>query len=419
LRFVHAADIHLDSPLRGLARYPGAPVEALRGATRAALGNLVDLCLAEEAELLVIAGDLYDGDWRDYNTGLYFAAQMARLAREGVRVVMVRGNHDAASRITRSLRLPEGVSELASRRAQSLVLEDLGVAVHGRSYPGREVREDLTAAYPDAVPGLFNIGLLHTAVNGRPGHEPYAPCTLEGLAGKGYQYWALGHVHRREVLSTDPWVVFPGNLQGRHARETGPKGATLVTVEDGQVVDVAHRALDVVRWESLTLDATAAASGHDVVDAARSALSRAAEQAEDRILAVRLTVTGASPAHAQLVADPDAWENDLRAAASEAGAQVWLEKVALDTRLPLDLEALRGQDDPVGDLARYLRDLQQDPAALADLGQSLEDLRRKLPAEYRQLDDALDLEDPATLAGLLDEVGQLLLPRLLSGGAKG
>lgn len=413
MKLVHAADIHLDSPLRGLTRYAGAPVESVRGATRAALRNLVDLCLAEGVDLLVIAGDLYDGDWRDYNTGLCFTAQMARLTREGVRVVIVRGNHDAASQITRSLRLPEGVTELGSRKAESLLLEDLGVAVHGRSYPHREVREDLSVGYPDPVPGLFNLGLLHTALNGRPGHEPYAPCRLERLVAQGYDYWALGHVHQREVLSEAPWVVFPGNLQGRHARETGPKGATLVTVEDGQVVAAQHRELDVVRWASLSVDASDLASASDAVDAARRLLAEAVEEAGDRTLAARLTITGASSAHTQLAAEPDRWENELRAAAGEAGPEVWLEKVSLSTRMPLDVDALRQREDPVGDLARYLRDLRDDRDALTALRGPLDELIHKLPAEYFRLDSALDLDDPATLVGLLDDIEQLLLPGLL------
>ena len=104
------------------------------------------------------------------------------------------------------------------------MLEDLGLAVHGQGFAKREVTEDLSSAYPQADPHLFNIGLLHTCLDGKPGHEPYAPCTVDGLRSKGYQYWALGHVHNREVVSQDPWIVFPGNIQGRHARETGSQG---------------------------------------------------------------------------------------------------------------------------------------------------------------------------------------------------
>ena len=213
MKFVHAADIHLDSPLKGLSRYEGAPVAEVRGATRRALENLVDLCLAEGAAFLLLAGDLYDGSWKDYSTGLFFASQMSRLRAGGVRVFMIRGNHDAASKITQSLRWPDNVPELSVRRAETVVVEDLGVAIHGQGFATKAVTDDLAAQYPSRVDGAFNIGLLHTSVTGREGHESYAPCKLETLFGKGYDYWALGHVHQREVLCENPWVVFPGNLQ--------------------------------------------------------------------------------------------------------------------------------------------------------------------------------------------------------------
>ena len=240
MKFVHAADIHLDSPLRGLERYEGAPIEAVRSATRDALANLVQTAIDESVDLVLIAGDLYDGDWKDYNTGLFLVAQLRRLHEAGIRVLLISGNHDAASRITRALRLPESVTVFATSRPETVVLGDLEVAVHGQGYASQAVTCDLSVDYPEPVPGCFNIGLLHTSADGREGHEPYAPCTVPSLVARGYDYWALGHVHRREVLHRDPWIVFPGNLQGRHVRETGAKGATLVTVEDRRVVSVDH-----------------------------------------------------------------------------------------------------------------------------------------------------------------------------------
>jgi DNA repair exonuclease SbcCD nuclease subunit len=183
-KFIHAADIHLDSPLRGLERYEGAPVDEIRGATRRAFDNLIGLAIEEGVAFLLLAGDLYDGPWRDYNTGLYFAKRMGRLRDAGVRVFIVAGNHDAASQITRHLRLPENVKVLSTREPESILLEDIGVAVHGRGFPKPPVTEDLSAGYPKGELQLFNIGLLHTSLDGRPGHERYAPCTVDGLRSK-------------------------------------------------------------------------------------------------------------------------------------------------------------------------------------------------------------------------------------------
>lgn len=415
MKLVHAADIHLDSPLRGLERYDGAPVDEIRGASRRALENLVELCRVEAADLLLIAGDVYDGDWRDYNTGLFFAAKMAELAREGVRVVVLRGNHDAASRITRHLRLPEGVEELATRAPETRVLEELGVAVHGQGYSRRDVTDDLARAYPDPVPGLFNVGLLHTALEGREGHDRYAPCSVDALRSKGYDYWALGHVHRREVVCEDPWIVFPGNLQGRHVQEAGPKGVTLVRVEDGVVRSVEPRELDAVRWTVCEVGADGARSAHDVVDLARESLARAVEEAGERTLAARVVVTGTSAAHGELSADPERWLHEVRAASLDLAAPVFVERVVLRTRTAIDLDALRRHDDPVGALLRSLDDLRGDEAGLEALVEELRDLEAKLPAEYRGHPDALDLRDPRAVAFLLDDVEQMLVPRLLDG----
>lgn len=413
LKLVHAADLHLDSPLRGLERYEGAPHEELRGATRRALENLVDLCLREEAKLLLLAGDLYDGEWRDYNTGLFFVKQMARLAREGVRVVWIRGNHDAASQITGRLRLPEGVHELGCARPETLALDLDGVevAVHGQGYARRDVSEDLAARYPKPRPGCLNVGLLHTALDGREGHDLYAPCSVDRLRNHGYDYWALGHVHAREVVCQEPWIVFPGNLQGRHARELGPKGATLVTLEDGRIARVEPRELDVVRWAVCDVDATGAASAEEVVDLARAALEDAAAGAGARTLAARVRVTGRSAAHAALAARREHWAQEIRAAAMASGAPIWVEKVALAIGRPVDLSLTPG--DPIAELVASLHALRADRAALAELSKEFAVLARQLPAEYRERADALVPDQPEALARLLAELEPDLVTRLI------
>ena len=180
-KFIHTADIHLDSPLRGLEAHEGAPVEEIRGATRRAFTSMVDLALQEPVDFILIAGDVFDGDWKDYNTGLYFIKQVRRLSETRIQVFIISGNHDAAGKMTRTLPYPDNVHVLSSRKPETQIIEDLKVAVHGQSFSKVAITDNLALDYPDPVPGHFNIGLLHTCGGGREGHAPYAPCTLDGL----------------------------------------------------------------------------------------------------------------------------------------------------------------------------------------------------------------------------------------------
>ncbi len=415
MKFVHAADLHIDSPLRGLERYEGAPVELIRGATRRALAHLVDLCLEEGAKLLVLCGDLYDGDWKDYSTGLFFCRQMARLREADVTVVWIRGNHDAASRLTQHLRPPDNVHELSHARPVTLEreLDGVAVAIHGQGFSKAKVTEDLSERYPAPVSGAFNLGLLHTALDGREGHDAYAPCRVEWLVNRGYDYWALGHVHQREEVCKDPWIVFPGNLQGRHARETGKKGATLVNVLEGRVAEVEARALDEVRWAHLVFDASRAASADDVVDGVREQVASAVADADGRLTAARVSIVGASRAHAALSLSTERFQHEIRVQALDVGRDAaWIEKVVLNTRPEGDPLLLRARNDPLGALLRALDGLRSDEAKLGNLAEELAELKRKLPRELLDGPDAARLSDGADVKALLDDIEGLLMPLL-------
>jgi hypothetical protein len=426
VKFIHAADLHLDSPLRGLERYEGAPVERIRGATRRALDNLVELAIDEHAAFILLAGDVFDGDWRDYKTGLYFASRMARLGEAGIPVFIVRGNHDAANVSLKRLTLPDNVREMSSRTVESVPIEDLGVVIHGRSYRSRREEEDLASGYPDPVPGLLNIGLLHTSLDGRPGHDDYAPTTRETLTAKGYDYWALGHVHAREVVSGcdaggtptgEPWIVFPGNPQGRHVKETGSKGCTVVTVDGGVVTAVEHRDLSVLRWAQCTVDATGATDADEAVARLLLALEDEVGRAAGLPVAARCTLAGACDAHHELVADRERWVSEVRARAfGLAGGEVWIESVRFATRAAIDLDAAIAGEDALGELLRLIRDTAEDDERMLELAGALADLDKKLPPELARGDDPLRLDDPGVLRAALAEARDLLVTRLTESG---
>lgn len=413
-KFIHTADVHLDSPLRGLERYDGAPVQRIRGATRQALKNLVALAMAEEVELVLIAGDLYDGDWKDYNTGLFFAAEMSKLREAGIKVYLISGNHDAASQIHRQLRMPDNVYRLSSSKPETLILEHPGVALHGQGFARPAVSDDLSAAYPLALPDFFNIGLLHTSATGREGHAPYAPCTVSGLIGKGYDYWALGHVHSREILCERPLIVFPGNIQGRHIRETGAKGCTLVTVEDGQIVAAEHRELDVLRWCLVPVDVSGHGSPEEVIDAVGEAITQELAQHDEQLLAVRLDIQGSCKAHHELIFRAEHWANEIRMTATDiSGGNVWIEKIKVNTVIEANVADLLNRNDAIGGLLRSVRQFTGNDEAICELLEQSADLLRRLPVELQRGEDAIDAGTPEGRREIMENVREMLIARLL------
>jgi len=419
IKFFHTADIHLDSPLKGLEAHEDAPVEEIRGATRRAFDNLIDLAIEEEVNFILIAGDLYDGAWKDYNTGLFFASRMGRLSKAGIKVFIVSGNHDAASQITKALLLPDNVTLFSSKKPQSVHLDELGVIIHGQSYSIRAVTENITAQYPQNDPNYFNIGLLHTSLTGREGHENYAPCTVDDLKSKGYDYWALGHVHKREIVSFDPWIVFPGNIQGRHIKETGAKGATLVTVEGGRIAKVEERELDVLRWTTCQVDLSKCETSESVYDSVRQSFEHELDLADSKTLALRLVLTGKCSVHAQLLDRTAQWTEEFRGITTGFG-DLWLEKVKFLTSRKVGLEEIFGEDTPIAGLLKSIQHLELDGDTLLGLVPELSVLKSKLPAEIHNGEEPfLDYPSSAHLAGLRAEVQELLIAKLLQhGGAR-
>jgi exonuclease SbcD len=413
-RFLHAADIHLDSPLRGLARYEGVPAEAVRTATREALENLVELALRESVAFLVIAGDLYDGDWEDFGTGLFFCGAMRRLADAGIDVFLLYGNHDADSSITRKLPLPPNVHVFPHRAPGTFEHAATGTLLHGQSYRDRDPGGNLALAYPAAASGRFNVGVLHTCLQGDPEHAPYSPCEPAELAAKGYDYWALGHVHQFAIVRERPHIVFPGNLQGRSVRETGPKGAALVTVDAGSVAAVEHVPLDVVRWARVEVDASGFSTAADVETAIRTALLRARDQgAAGRPLVVRVEISGATEAHDALLGRRQDLREDVRAVAAGVSERIWIEKVRLrTTRVTTATLGAAGDD-----LSALLATAAGDPELREVLRLDFADLAGRLPADLGGDSEPIAAVRAGEFDGIVARAAESLRLRLAGGRA--
>lgn len=412
MKFVHASDLHIDSPLRGLERYEGAPVERVRHATRAALENLVRVCLQEQVAFLLIAGDLFDYDWRDFNTALFVVKQFQLLDRQGISVFLIRGNHDSREEMSLKVPWPKNVKLFDHREPETVKLENLGVALHGMSFPRREVKEDLVPHYPAPLEGVFNIGLLHTNATGNPDHDPYAPCSVGELVAKGYDYWALGHLHQYDVLHKGPYIVYAGNTQGRNIRENGAKGCVLVTVDDGEVAAVEFRPTDVLRWFRVPIALKVDDGLDELYDLAKVKLGEIASHADGRLAAVRLEVQGRCAAHHALIQEVSRQEvvTALRALPGEFTDDLWVEKIRLDTRPPLDRDALRQGQDLIGDLLRSIDEIIGDETRLRELAAGIQPLTAKVGTELAQ--DEIDFTSPAQLAAWLRAAEGTLLSHL-------
>jgi DNA repair exonuclease SbcCD nuclease subunit len=335
MRFLHLADLHLDSPLRGLAR-AGDAIRSGPGITREALAAAIGYALERHVDLVAIVGDVYDRDWQDFSTGVFFASQLRRLREEKIPVVVIHGNHDSQSQITRRLTLPDNVRVLSSKTPETLIFSELGLAVHGQSYAQRAVTENLVASYPAPIPGLVNVGLLHSGLGGGSGHDTYAPTALTDLQRCGYDYWALGHIHVRGPVGGLANVCYAGVIQGRSVRETGAHGGLLVTAEPGVEPVVEPVDFDVMRWALVDVDCSGAASWNDVLERSQPALEAAIGAAAGRPLAARVSLRGATALHDELLANGERVHSELEGVAdAAASAGLWLERVTVDTSPPL------------------------------------------------------------------------------------
>ena len=419
LRFVHAADLHLDSPFRGISNEaPEHVADTLRRATFDAYRNIIALCLREHVDALLVAGDVYDGADRSLRAQLKFVEGLARLDAAGIRSFMCHGNHDPLDGWEARLDLPPGCYRFGAEVAGAPVfpVEPDRATVYGVSYPRREVRENLSPLFADAAAGDgFGIGLLHANVGGNLEHDSYAPCSVADLADTGLDYWALGHVHTRQVLRQErPTVVYPGNPQGRHPNEPGARGVYLVDVDDYGAVRLEFRAMDVVRWEALEVSIAGLETEQELLDAMDYAADSCADAAGGRPAVVRLTLTGRGPLHRWLRRSGTTAELLERLNDRYTNAQPWLwcERIQADTASPVDREQVARREDFAGDLARLSGEVSNDPAALAELRDALRALyvnsnaaaylRGYLPSDT-ELRELLAAAEDECLAALVEE----------------
>ena len=398
-RFVHTADVHLDSPLKSLALRDPDLAELVGVATRSAFSRTVDLCLSEDVDAFIIAGDLYDGSLRSMKTARFFAEEMRRLTEAEVPAFIIRGNHDAQSVITSEMTLPDGVHVFA-KSDEPIVLKDGAVAIHGVSFEDPHAPSSLLPKYWPGTPGVIDIGAMHTSLDGSPHHDVYAPCSTADLAAHGYAYWALGHIHKRSVSKHDECtIIMPGIPQGRHMNEDGLKSVSLVSIDANGDSAVEERFVAPVLFQRLDLDASEVADWPALIERAVDAFTPLQGGSADQDVIVRVTCLAGGAFGRALQRDAERLEEELRSAASRVG-RIHIEQVGFRTAVEL-VETGRASD-----LAAIIESGKIDRGLIAErLQGDLQQLIQKLPSELRadfDPDRNRDLLDRLTDDGIAD-----------------
>lgn len=401
-RFVHAADLHIDSPFKGLLKYEPLIAQRLKEATFEAYENLIDLCIAQSVNFLVIAGDVYDGADRSVQAQMRFRDGLTRLHEHGIQSFVVHGNHDPLDGRLSRIRMPESAHTFGSQPEwiTASTAGTLIAQIQGISYPTQEVHDNLALKFASPPEGLFSIGLLHCNVGGIAEHDNYAPCTIEDLSGTGIDYWALGHVHTRQTLNPEnPMIAYPGNLQGRHPNESGARGALIVDVDESGRPTSTFEPLDVVRWESLSVSIEGLSDLDALLDAAHVTIDEERVRAGGRDLVCRIFLYGRGSLHGDLSAENAISDlsDELRSSYAATSPVVWVERISDRTGPQIDIDALTDRDDFVGAVMKRSVAVLEEGSSGAKLRNSLSNVLAQ-----RRFSGILEMPDDALLAEIVD-----------------
>jgi DNA repair exonuclease SbcCD nuclease subunit len=400
IRILHTADVHLDSPLRSLALRDPELRDRVRTSSRTALTRIVDTALAEEVAALLIAGDLFDGAERSARTAAFLTLQLERLRERGIQAFCIKGNHDAENPLTGELSLPDNVHVFDGRGGKVQLAE--GVWIHGVSFANRHAPESLLPRFPAPVEGAVNIAMLHTSLTGAEGHDPYAPCTVGDLTAAGFDYWALGHVHRRQVHSRAPWVVMPGTPQGRDIGEPGPKSATLLTID--KAIEIEEVPTSAVEFLHLPIDATDTDSDDALRDMLRRTLRDTARNLVSESAVIRLKLTGRTQRRWQVLRDQDVWKETAAQYARETGT-LWLDKVVFDLS-----DIAEPGHSATDELAGIMNTIREEPGFSETCRAEIEGILQELPPQRR----AELLPDEAAMEQLARRLAEAGAKRILA-----
>jgi len=411
-KFIHCSDLHIDSPFKGFSSVGNSLVEVLRKSTCQAFQNIVELALKEKVEAVLIAGDIYDGAEKSLEAQLKFRHGLQKLSDKGIDTFIVHGNHDPLDSWSASLEWPERVHIFSGTQVECLPVERNGVVkayVHGISYPKREVTENLSKNFSRGNGEGFAIGLLHSNVGHQSGHDNYAPCSMDDLIAAKMDYWALGHIHRFRVLrESNPAVVYSGNSQARHMRESGEKGCCLVTLNKNTGPLIQFIPVDAVRYIQGEVDLSGTITLEEVIHTVRSKCEYFADQTKQRDVFIELSLNGRTQVHSELQRGDtlQGLQEEIRTYFQGRIPSIWL-NLKLDTAGIYDVESLREGKDFIADLVNLFD--------VEGKRESFEDLKEVLKPAFETWQGKkylCDLSDEE-IKGFLAQAKSLCLDKLL------
>lgn len=379
-RFIHTADLHLDSKFAGMKGLSESIRQHLRESTFTALHHLIELAVAEQVDFIVISGDIYDAADSSLRAHLSLQAAFEELGSHGIHVYLIHGNHDPLDGPRLQIKNAEHVhvfgAEVESYTARRRSDQQEVAVISGISYPTSKVTENTALKYHrDPKSALFHIAVHHANLDGDPEHETYSPCTRKELASMGYDYWALGHIHQRQIIQESPHIVYSGNIQGRSVKETGPKGCYVVEVLEDTSLQMTFHELDSVRWfrEEISIDGIHNEDEwrirvEDKVDAIRRIRPK-------QMSIVRWIITGRSSIHRALESGhvADELEQELRrrevatAEGGHFGGLVWSEGFSLQSGIDIDRTEIMSEDSFLGEMIRLEVRAEQDSGFAKEL----------------------------------------------------
>lgn len=234
--FIHVADLHLDSPFKGMSNVPDALFEELRKSTFQSFENIVQVAIQKQVDFILLVGDLFEHEKQSLRAQVFLRDCFEKLQANHIQVYLSYGNHDYISGNKHRLTFPENVHVFPNENVQAIPFERNGIHVaniYGFSYENRILTENKSHKFQiQNVTVPFHIGMLHGSLHGIEGHDPYAPFQISDLKAKPFHYWALGHIHQRQVISENPHIIYPGNIQGRHRNEANEKGCYYVQLTE-------------------------------------------------------------------------------------------------------------------------------------------------------------------------------------------